>query len=135
MPEAQGRQVKFAPAKTGAKVLADRDKLKQVFINIVRNACEAVAEGETVTWAVDNWSAPGFVWIQICNGGNLIPLDILPRLTEPFYTTKGTGTGLGLAIVKRIVEAQGGELFIQSTAESGTTVSVRLPAIKKESVR
>ena len=134
MPEAQGRQVKFAPATTRAKVLADRDKLKQVFINIVRNACEAVAEGETVTWAVNNWINPQQVCIQTHNLGNPIPPDILPKLTEPFYTTKSS-TGLGLAIVKRIMEAHGGELSIQSTAESGTMVSVRLPAITKESVR
>ena len=134
MPEAQGRQVKFAPATTGAKVLADRDKLKQVFINIVRNACEAVAEGETVTLAVNNCINPEQVCIQIHNFGNPIQPDILPKLTEPFYTTKSS-TGLGLAIVKRIMEAHGGELSIQSTAESGTTLSVRLPAIKKESVR
>lgn len=106
-----------------------KDKLKQVFINIVRNACEAVAEGDTVTWAVDNCIHPDQVCIQIHNNGNPIPPDVLPRLTEPFYTTKSSGTGLGLASVKRIVEAHGGELSIRSTAEDGTIVSVQLPII------
>jgi signal transduction histidine kinase len=129
MPEAQRRRIEFSPALTAVKVKADKDKLKQVFINIVRNACEAVAEAHTVTWAVDTCIAPAQVCIQIHNGGEPIPPDVLSRLTEPFYTTKCSGTGLGLAIVKRIVEAHGGELFIQSTAELGTIVSVQLPAL------
>ena len=129
MAEAQRRKIEFAPTQTGARVLADPDKLKQVFINLVRNACEAVAAGETVSWTVDDCSVAGQVCIQIHNGGNPIPVEILPRLTEPFYTTKSSGTGLGLAIVKRIVVAHSGSLSIQSTAEVGTTVSVRLPAI------
>lgn len=131
MLEAQGRRIEFFPALTAVKVRVDKDKLKQVFINIVRNACEAVAEGDTVTWTVDNYTTPAQVCIQVHNGGDPIPPDVLPRLTEPFYTTKSSGTGLGLAIVKRIVEAHGGELSIRSTAEDGTTVSVQLPTIVK----
>lgn len=127
MPEAQGRHIAFVPGMTAARVQGDQDKLKQVFINIVRNACEAIAEGETVRWIVD-CSALDQVCIQVHNNGNPIVPEILPRLTEPFYTTKSSGTGLGLAIVKRIVQAHGGVLSIQTTAEEGTTVSVQLPA-------
>lgn len=137
MPEAHRRTIKFSPALTTVKVVGDEDKLKQVFINIVRNACEAVAEEDIVTWTIDNCITPGQVCIQIHNGGEPIPPDVLPRLTEPFYTTRSSGTGLGLAIVKRIVEAHDGELFIRSTAEDGTTVTVQLPANKlpQESLR
>lgn len=129
MPEAEGRKIVFSPALTGVKVLGDRDKLKQVFINIVRNACEAVTEGDIVTWKVDNSSIPSQVCIQVGNGGKPISPDVLPKLTEPFYTTKSSGTGLGLAIVKRIVEAHGGQFSIESTVEEGTKVSVRLPVL------
>jgi signal transduction histidine kinase len=125
LPEAQGRHIVFKPATDATWVRGDRDKLKQVLINIVRNAIDAVDVGQTVTWTVDN-SDPGQVCIHVHNGGQVIPSEILLKVTEPFYTTKSCGTGLGLAIVKRIVEAHGGELFIQSTAEAGTTVSVRL---------
>lgn len=131
MPEACRRRIEFSPTLTAVKVRADEDKLKQVFINIVRNACEAVAEADTVTWVVHNDIAPDRVCIQVHNGGDPIPADILPKLTEPFYTTKSSGTGLGLAIVKRIVEAHGGELTIRSTVEDGTTVSVLLPTFEK----
>lgn len=127
MPEAQRRKIEFSPALTAVKVLGDEDKLKQVFINIVRNACEAVAEEDTVLWTVDNCIHPERVCIQVCNGGEPIPSAVLPLLTKPFYTTKSSGTGLGLAIVKRIVEAHGGELSIRSNAVDGTVVSVQLP--------
>jgi signal transduction histidine kinase len=130
MPEAQRRRIVFSPALTAVKVRGDKDKLKQVFINIVRNACEAVAEADTVTWAVNNCIAPGQVYIQVHNGGDPMPPEVLQRLTEPFYTTKSSGTGLGLAIVKRIVEAHNGALSIRSTAKEGTTVSVQLSTIE-----
>lgn len=127
LPEAQGRTIEFAPAPTVPLVMGDQDKLKQVFINLIRNACEAVAPGETICWQVDTDIDSGTVWTQVHNGGQPIPPDILPQLTQPFVSTKSSGTGLGLAIVKRIVEAHKGELSIQSSAEEGTTVTVRLP--------
>lgn len=120
----QQRRVQFIPAKRPAKVLADSSKLKQVLINLINNACEAVAAGETVTWQIE--SKPNQVSIRVHNGGEPIPSDILPKLTKPFYTTKSSGTGLGLAIVKRIVEAHGGELRIESSQSQGTMVSVIL---------
>ncbi|WP_322743566.1 HAMP domain-containing sensor histidine kinase [Vasconcelosia minhoensis] len=64
--------------------------------------------------------------ISVQNGGAPIPADVLPQLTQPFYTTKAAGTGMGLAIVKRIVEAHSGELLIES-AEQGTCFTVWLP--------
>jgi signal transduction histidine kinase len=67
------------------------------------------------------------VSINICNGGEPISPEVLPKLTQPFYSTKSSGTGLGLAIVKRIVESHNGELQIKSNAEAGTIISVKLP--------
>lgn len=130
MPAAQGRQIEFAPT-VPIWVMGDRDKLKQVFINLVTNACEAVAEGERITWSVDICKRQPVVCIRVHNGGAPIPGDVLPRLTKPFFTTKSTGNGLGLAIVKRIVEAHNGELKIDSSeALGGTTVSVALPYVE-----
>lgn len=97
-----------------------------MFINIVRNACEAVSDGDVVTWEVDS-SPTDKVCISVCNGGEPIPPEVLSKLTKPFFSTKPGGTGLGLAITKRIVNAHGGELSIQSDAATGTTVSVQLP--------
>jgi signal transduction histidine kinase len=130
MPSAMSRRIEFISARYPIKILGDRDKLKQVFINLVDNACQAIAEGEVVTWAIAEESS-NHVCIRIHNGGDPIPPEILPKLIKPFYTTKATGTGLGLAIVKRIVEAHDGELSIESSAETGTVVKIRLPLVGK----
>lgn len=127
MPEAQGREIVFTPTQTTVKILADKDKLKQVLINIVRNACEAVPEGAVIQWTVEDSAVLGTVCIRVQNGGPPIPPEVQEMLTEPFYSTKPSGTGLGLAIVKRIVEAHNGELCIESTELLGTIVSIQLP--------
>jgi signal transduction histidine kinase len=127
MPEAQGRQIEFIPITPNVKILGDRDKLKQVLINLVRNACEAIAPGEIVTCTIERETDPSQICLSIHNGGTLIPEDLLPKLTQPFCSGKPGGTGLGLAIVKRIVDAHGGTLMIQSDAIAGTIVKITLP--------
>lgn len=125
MPEAQGRSIEYLPLHSPVLILADSDKLKQVFINLIRNACEAVGVGEIVRWSATQISVEQ-VCISVHNGGTPIPADVLPQLTLPFYSTKAEGTGLGLAIVKRILEAHGGELLIESS-DKGTIFSAQLP--------
>lgn len=127
MPEAVERKIEFSPVITAARVECDKDKLKQVLINLVRNAFEAVAQGDTVRLQVDSNVNLNQVCINVHNGGEPIPPDILRKLTQPFYSTKYSGTGLGLAISKRIVEVYSGHMLIQSNAAEGTTISVRLP--------
>jgi signal transduction histidine kinase len=124
MPEASDRQIQFIPLSSPVKILGDPDKLKQVLINIIRNACEAVSAGDLVRCSL--LVNGDRVSININNPGEPIPPEILGKLTEPFYSTKSTGTGLGLAIVKRIVNTHDGEFHITSNLEMGTTVSVKL---------
>ncbi|MEH2407617.1 ATP-binding protein [Nostoc sp.] len=128
MPEALSRQIEFIPALPTVKILVDKDKLKQVFINIVRNACEAVSAGDVIKWELDS-SSLDQICINVCNGGEPIPSEVLSKLTQPFFSTKPSGTGLGLAITKRIVNAHGGELSIESDTVTGTKVSVQLPVL------
>jgi PAS domain S-box-containing protein len=129
MPTASGRSIQFIPASQSATVLGDRDKLKQVFINLISNACEATSDGEEIVWQVECPTQTHKVCIWVHNKGLPIPPEILPKLTQPFFTTKPSGNGLGLAIVKRIAEAHGGELQIESTAIAGTTMKVYLPLV------
>jgi PAS domain S-box-containing protein len=130
-PVASGKRLEWRTANAPVHVLADTDKLKQVVINLVTNAFEAVDEGDTVTLTVHSDQA-NHAYIQVHNSGIPIPAEVLPKLTQPFVTTKPSGTGLGLAIVKRIVEAHGGELSIESTAIEGTTITAQLPSMAKE---
>ena len=130
MPEALERQIKFIPVSPTVRILADKDKLKQVFINILRNACEAISPGDVVKWEI-NTSLTNKIYINVHNGGEAIPPDVISKLTQPFFSTKSGGTGLGLAITKRIINAHGGELVIQSDVPRGTTVSVELPLLMR----
>jgi PAS domain S-box-containing protein len=111
---------------TPVTIQGDRDKLKQVFINLISNAQEACPPNGVVTWVVH---PPGAnqVTVSIHNDGDPIPPDVLPMLTRPFFTTKSSGNGLGLAITKRIVEAHQGKLEISSSPEEGTTVTISFP--------
>jgi PAS domain S-box-containing protein len=127
MPSAMNKRIVFIPAPTSVHIMGDKDKLKQIFINLIDNACEAVKTGDTITWSLDSPVISPWVDIQIHNGGKPIPPELLLKLDKPFYTTKSSGTGLGLAIVKRLVEAHGGKLSITSSASEGTIASVRLP--------
>ncbi|MBD2313963.1 PAS domain S-box protein [Desertifilum sp. FACHB-1129] len=125
MPSAMGRQIQFTPSQTAIQVRGDADKLKQVLINLIANACEAVGEGELIQTRIS--SQMNRVCVQIQNGGDPIPPEILAKIIQPFYTTKPAGNGLGLAIVKQIVEAHGGQLRIESDAIAGTLASIDLP--------
>jgi len=113
-------------------VLADRDRLSQILINLVDNAVKYTPKGGHVT--VDGRATEeGFIEVAVRDTGVGIPKADLPRLTERFYRVDKArsrdlgGTGLGLAIVKHLVLAHGGELDIESELWKGTTVRFTLP--------
>lgn len=112
---------------TGCRVKGDADKLKQVLINVLTNACEAGGT-EPVLLSVHPDTDRSMIIVEVTNGGKSIPPMVLERITEPFVTTKTGGSGLGLAIVRRIVEAHRGRLQVASSAEQGTRVQIRLPS-------
>ncbi|MBE9135860.1 PAS domain S-box protein [Nodosilinea sp. LEGE 07088] len=115
---------------TPVTIQGDRDKLKQVFINLISNAQEACPADGVVTWVLH---PPGAnqVTVSIHNSGDPIPPEVLPLLTRPFFTTKSSGNGLGLAITQRIVEAHQGKLAITSSREEGTTVTISFPVVAR----
>jgi two-component system phosphate regulon sensor histidine kinase PhoR len=113
-------------------VLADRDRLVQVVINLVDNAVKYTPEGGRVIVEAQH-AAAGQVEVDVIDTGIGIPPTDLPRITERFYRVDKArsrelgGTGLGLAIVKHLVFAHGGQLRIESEPGRGTTVRVTLP--------
>ncbi|MEM7065573.1 MAG: ATP-binding protein [Cyanobacteria bacterium P01_B01_bin.77] len=129
-PAVENRVIKFDANPIATIVSADADKLKQVFINLLTNACEAVSPGEIITWEITHPSKADYLTVQINNRGNPIPPPILEKIMTPFFTTKSNGNGLGLAIVQRIITAHKGQFAITSDAASGTTVTVKLPLLK-----
>lgn len=103
----------------------DRSQLKRVFLNIIINAIEASREGMEVQVRVEE--KEGGVWVRVRDFGCGIPEEILPKVFDPYFTTKEEGTGLGLSLSKQIVERHGGLMGISSRVGSGTEVWVRLP--------
>ncbi len=115
---------------------ADRPQLRQVFLNLITNASDAMPEGGTLTvralpGTLENGEAA--VVIEFSDTGIGIAEEDLPKLWEAFFTTKqeGKGTGLGLPICRRTVEEHRGTIDIESCLGKGTTVRIMLPATKK----
>jgi signal transduction histidine kinase len=100
--------------------------MRQVWLNLATNALEAIGPRGTleIRWQVLD---DGLVGVEFTDSGAGIAAEDLPRVGEPFFTTKRGGTGLGLAIALRIVERHGGVLILESEAGCGTTARVQLP--------
>jgi two-component system, cell cycle sensor histidine kinase and response regulator CckA len=110
---------------------ADASKLGQVFLNLLLNAAQAIAEGgvdQNEVRICAHASDRGVV-VEIEDTGMGIPPNVMPRIFDPFFTTKarGVGTGLGLSISHQIVRSMGGEITVESTLGRGSTFRVTLP--------
>ena len=112
-------------------VQADPERLRQLFLNLLTNASDAMPQGGKLTVrARSNGFGDSAVAIDFADTGEGIAAGNLEKVWEPFFTTKpeGKGTGLGLAICRRIVEEHGGTIRIASELGQGTTVGIILPA-------
>jgi signal transduction histidine kinase len=130
----RGVAVAFDFAADLPPVLADRLKLRQLFLNLYTNAADAMPHGGTLTTRLfprHDPPAPAEVVVEVTDTGVGIPPEHLPRVMDPFFTTKdeGKGTGLGLAICRRIVHGHKGAIHIDSEPGKGTTVRITLPVV------
>lgn len=124
MPAGSAVRVEERFAYPGPSLAVDPDALREVIVNLVRNAAQAARAVVSVEESAN--AADGAVEWRVRDDGAGVPPEIRGRLFEPFATTKADGTGLGLAICRRIVVAHGGTLTYE-TGESGTTFVVRIP--------
>lgn len=123
---AQQENLRFTHQKNAEVIVyADADKLTQICLNLLRNACDASFADSQICWTTGVQNHMGMITIH--NTGDAIPAEKLQQITEPFVSAKAGGSGLGLAIVKSLVSAHQGELTIQSDHQSGTTITVTLP--------
>jgi PAS domain S-box-containing protein len=109
-------------------ISCEENQLKQVFLNLLKNAIEAMPSGGNIDVLVKA-KEEGKISIQIIDQGIGIPKDRIPTLGEPFYTTKEKGTGLGLMTCYKIIESHNGQLTIDSEVNEGTTIEIVLPTI------
>lgn len=128
-------------------VRADFGQLRQAFVNVLMNACEAMPEGGALRVLTREVALPEtgkggppparekpgpptrMAEVVIADTGQGIPQEHLSRIFDPFFTTKKKGTGLGLSVVYGIVEKHGGKITLESQVGRGTTVTLRFPAV------
>lgn len=112
-------------------IAARRNSIKQILVNLVKNAAEALAEGQTITIQTEDAIYIGkepFVGVVVADNGPGIPQRVLEALFEPVATTKGKGhSGLGLSITKRLVDELGGRISCRSNATQGTRFQILVP--------
>lgn len=111
-------------------IFAEENRLKQIFINIVMNALQAMTEGGRLMLRTSRCDG-NMVKVEIADTGSGIPAEVLDKIFEPFFTTKepGKGTGLGLFVTKNNMRALGGKIEVESSAGEGTRFSLFFPAI------
>ena len=106
-------------------ILADRNQLKQVFFNLIKNAMEAMEPGGELR--IRTRTDDDYVFLMFGDSGSGIKQEDLVKLFQPYHTTKVGGSGLGLMIVQRILRAHGGQIGIESKEGVGTVVTVQFP--------
>lgn len=111
-------------------ISCDENQIKQVFINILNNSIDAMPEGGSIRMELFKQDQQHLM-IRFTDQGYGIPEERIPRLGEPFYTTKEKGTGLGLMVTFKIIENHGGRMQIHSEINKGTIVEILLPISPK----
>ncbi|MGB1699949.1 MAG: two-component system sensor histidine kinase NtrB, partial [Nannocystaceae bacterium] len=117
-------------APSPVAIEGDPDQLEQVLLNLMSNAVDAMPRGGAIEIVLGH-TDDGRANLQVTDSGQGIPSDVIPRIFDPFFSTKeiGKGTGLGLAISYGIIQDHGGDILVKSHPGDGTTFSVLLPAL------
>jgi signal transduction histidine kinase len=111
-------------------IKADPEQLKEVLVNIIVNACEAMENGGSMVISEEETSEKGLgrvAAIRLRDNGPGISESMREKIFQPFFTTKEEGTGLGLSIATRIIEEHQGRLSVESKENVGTTFVITLP--------
>ncbi|OQX21752.1 MAG: histidine kinase [Desulfobacteraceae bacterium IS3] len=124
--------IRVVRRQTLPSIEADPEQLKEVFVNFIMNACEAMEkDGSIVIHEEETVAESGsrVVVIRVSDNGPGIPESVRKKIFQPFFTTKEEGTGLGLSIVSRIIEEHRGHVYAESKEGEGATFVVRLPVM------
>ena len=119
-------QVTFEKNRDSIPITGDRNRLKQVFLNLVKNAAEAIEDGGMIS--IRTRETGDFATITIADNGCGIPRELQEKVFSPFFTTKQQGTGLGLSISKHIIDLhEGSTILLKSRPEEGTQFEIAIP--------
>src|SRR5262249_31883565 len=129
----RGIRVKFQFAPTVDLVLVDKVQIQQVLLNLMRNAVEAMEQSPQRELMVSTAHGKGdLVTVSVADTGHGIPEQVRAQLFQPFVTTKRSGMGVGLSISRTIVEAHGGEIWVEANPAGGTIFRFPLRAVDRE---
>lgn len=121
----RGIAVKLQLSRRLSPVLHDPGQMKQVLVNLMKNAMQAMTHGGLLTLATGETSET--CWVEVADTGGGIAQEQINRIFQPFYTTKKKGSGLGLMIVQRIVREHGGRIELESRVGQGASFRIHLP--------
>jgi signal transduction histidine kinase len=124
--QGQGVTIEMITEEPLPPIYCDEKQLKQVFINLIKNAIEAMGKGGKIKIKLKTILGQK-LYVAIEDEGCGIPEENIPNIVEPFFTTKKEGTGLGLMVSKQIIKDHKGVLNIKSISKKGTTVEILLP--------
>lgn len=129
-PLLQTRKVTVSQATSPCRINGDPELLKQVFMNIIMNAVQAMPDGGEITLTMA--TRDGDVIVDIADRGEGIAAENVEKIFDPFFTTKDSGTGLGLAITSQIMRAHDGAITVQSEIGKGSTFTLSFPGCHEE---
>ena len=109
----------------GALIDGDSDQLRQILINLIQNAADAMPSGGALK--ITTQTDKNHLELKVSDTGEGIPKELLTKIFEPFVTTKAKGTGLGLAMVRSMIEAHHGTIHVESQPGQGTVFTLKLP--------
>lgn len=132
---AQAKGVNYHIDKEGMKkvpsIMCNPTELREVFINIINNALDAMSKGGSLSFGT--WDKNDTIFIRISDTGKGMPDAVREKIFDPFYTTRRPlGTGLGMSIVHGIIKRHGGKIEVESEVGKGTTVTISIPAAEEK---
>jgi len=125
--EKEGISVRFSLTDDLSTVMADGEMIKQVILNLIKNAKEATENTEKGKITISTDRGEGVVLVSVADNGGGMPPEVVENLFSPFFTTKIGGVGLGLSVSRRIVQQHGGDMEVVSKLGSGSRFTVSLP--------
>jgi nitrogen fixation/metabolism regulation signal transduction histidine kinase len=113
-----------------AMIIADKEQISRVFINLFKNALQAIPKEREAQIQIDVLKLNSMVWIRIKDNGSGIPDKMQEKIFQPNFTTKSSGMGVGLTIVRNIIENIGGTISFRTKRDEGTTFIISLPSFE-----
>jgi signal transduction histidine kinase len=123
--EERGIKLIKGPSEPIPEYNFDPQQLKQVLVNLVKNAAEAMPQGGRIT--LSTRLQPSHLEIEVADTGEGMPEELVENIFTPYFTTKSKGSGLGLVISRNIIKAHEGEIRVSSTPGQGSTFTIQLP--------